>query len=86
MQIVQDRLKLGQNETITCSSIISVDVIEWLNSDGEVIISENKSHQLTLTFEPVTICVNEQQYTCKAHKNGSVNNTIIVLVSGKDYT
>ena len=83
MQIETKNFSVGQNETINCSSIIAVDLIEWLNNDGEVIVSENNSHQLTLTFEPVNISIHNQQYTCRANKNGSVDKTVTVLVSGK---
>ena len=84
MQIETKNLSVGQNETITCSSIIPVDVIEWLNSDSEVIVSKNDTNQLSLTFELVNTSIHNQQYTCRAKKNGLVDKTVTVLVSSKD--
>ena len=66
-----------------CSSLIPVDVIEWLNSNGEVIISEINTRELNITFAPVNTSINNQMYTCRVNKSVSVNKTIVVSVTGK---
>lgn len=66
-----------------CSSLIPVDVIEWLNSDDEVIVSEMNTSELNLTFAPVNTSINNQIYTCRVNKSASVNKTIVVSVTGK---
>ena len=66
-----------------CSSPIDVDVIEWLNSDDEVIASLINISELSLTFAPVNTSINNQMYTCKVNKRASVNKTITVSVTGK---
>ena len=66
-----------------CSSPIDVDVIEWLNSDGEVIVSLINTKRLNLTFAPVNTSINNQMYTCRVNKSALVNKTIAVSVTGK---
>lgn len=85
MLIVNKTLSVGRNESITCVSIISVDLIEWLNSDGETVFSQSNTNMLKLTFTPVNTSINNKQYTCRANKNGFVNKTVTLTVSGKVY-
>jgi hypothetical protein len=66
-----------------CSSPITVDDIEWLNSDGEVIASEVNISKLILTFAPVNTSIDNQMYTCRVNKSASLNKTIVVSVTGK---
>ena len=66
-----------------CSSPIVVDIIEWLNSDGEVIASLTDTRRLNLTFAPVNTSINNQMYTCRVNHRASVNKTIPVSVTGK---
>ena len=66
-----------------CSSPIDVRVIEWLNSDDEVIASETVTRRLSLTFAPVNTSINNQMYTCRVNKSASVNKTVAVSVIGK---
>ena len=66
-----------------CSSLITVDVIEWLNSNGEVIASNENTSDLSLIFAPVNISINNQIYTCRVNKSASVNRTVVVSVTGK---
>ena len=47
---------VGDNSSLLCKSIIPVDSIEWLNSNGEVIISQTHASELSLTFAPVNKC------------------------------
>jgi hypothetical protein len=66
-----------------CSSLITVDDIEWLNSDGEVIASEVNISKLSLTFAPVNTSINNEMYTCRVNKSASLTKTIVVSVTGK---
>ena len=66
-----------------CSSLIDVDIIEWLNSDDEVIASLINISELTLTFALVNTSINNQMYTCRVSKGASVNKTITISVTGK---
>ena len=83
IEIVSGNLSIGDNGSLSCKSIIDVDVIEWLNSNGEVIASLTNIKRLNLTFAPVNTSINNQMYTCRANKSASVNKTIIVSVTGK---
>ena len=90
MQIAHGNLSVGDNGSLTCTSIIPVDVMEWLDSAGQTIVSEANINisELSLTFTPVNTSINNKMYTCRANKSKSVNKTVIVSVSGKmnDYT
>ena len=83
IQIVSGNMSVGDNGSLLCKSIIPVDVIEWLNSSGEVIASETDTSELSLTFAPVNTSINNQMFTCRASKGGSVNKTTVVSVTGK---
>lgn len=66
-----------------CSSLIPVDVIEWLNSNDEIIVSEMNTSELNLTFAPVNTSINNRMYTCRVNKSALVNKTIVASVTGK---
>ena len=85
MQTVSGNLSIGDNGTLTCTSIIPVDVMEWLNSAGVAVVSKTNISELNLTFTPVNTSINNRMYTCRANKSGSVNKTVTVSVSGKIY-
>ena len=76
-------MSVGDNGSLLCQTIIPVDVIEWLNSNDEVIISQTHASELNLIFAPVNISINNQMYTCRVNKSASVNKTIVVSVTGK---
>ena len=76
-------MSVGDNGSLLCKSIIPVNSIEWLNSNGEVIITQADASELSLTFAPVNISINNQLYTCRVNKSVSVNKTIVVSVTGK---
>ena len=76
-------MSVGDNSSLLCKSIITVDAIEWLNSNGEVIVRQADIDELSLIFAPVNISINNQVYTCRVNKNGLVNKSIIVSVTGK---
>ena len=85
MQIVHEILSVGDSGSVTCTSIIPVDTMEWLDSAGKTIVTEADISELNLTFTPVNTSINNEMYTCRANKSGSVNKTFTVLVSGKMY-
>ena len=76
-------MSVGDNGSLLCKSIIPISAIEWLNSNGEVIISATNTSELSLIFVPVNVSINNQVYTCRVNKNASVNKTSIVSVRGK---
>ena len=83
MQIINGDLSVGDNDSLKCTSIIPVDVMEWLDSTGGIIVSEANVSELNLTFTPVNTSINNKMYTCRANKSGSVNKTVTVSVLGK---
>ena len=76
-------MSVGDNGSLVCKSVIPVDVIEWLNSNGEVLVTKINVNELSLTFAPVNISINNKMYTCRVNKSESVNKTVIVSVTGK---
>ena len=83
MQIVHGNLSVGDDGNLTCTSVIPVDVIEWLDSAGKTIVSGADVSELSLTFTPVNTSINDKMYSCRANKSGSVNKTVTVSVSGR---
>ena len=83
LEIMSGNLSLGLNSSLTCKSIIPVDVMEWMDSDGETLVNKVNTDNLSLTFEPVNISIHNSQFTCQANKNGSVIKTIVAKISGK---
>ena len=76
-------MSVGDNGSLICQSIIPVDVIEWLNSNGEVIISQATTSELRLIFAPVNTSINNQMYTCRVNESATLDKTIVVSVTGK---
>ena len=76
-------MSVGDNGTLLCKSIIPVDAIEWLNSDGEVIVSDINTSELSLAFAPVNTSIHNQMYTCRVNKSTLVNKTTVISVTGK---
>ena len=76
-------MSVGDNGSLSCQSIIGVELMEWLNSNGEVIASLTNATKLNLTFAPVNTSINNQMYTCRVNQRASVNKTITVSVTGK---
>ena len=76
-------MTVGDKGSLICQSIIPVDLIEWLNSNSEVIVSLTDASELSLTFAPVNISINNQIYICRVSKSASVNKTAIVSVTGR---
>ena len=83
MHIINDDLYVGNNDSLKCTSIIPVDVMEWLDSTGGTIVREANVSELNLTFTPVNTSINNKMYTCRANKSGSVNKTVTVSVLGE---
>ena len=76
-------MSVGDNGSLLCKSIITADAIEWLNSNGEVIVRQANIDELSLIFAPVNISINNQVYTCRVNKSALVNKTTVVSVTGK---
>ena len=76
-------MSVGDNGSLLCKSVILVDLMEWLNSNGEVIINQANTSELRLIFAPVNTSINNQMYTCRVNKSASLNKTVTVSVTGK---
>ena len=84
IQIISSgNMSVGDNGSLLCRSIIPVDVIEWLNSDGEVIVSDINTSELSLAFAPVNTSIHNQMYTCRVNRSALVNKTTVISVTGK---
>ena len=76
-------LSLGYSANLMCTTIIPVDEIKWLDSNGEIVASKFDTDELSLTFNPVNASIHNKQFTCTAKRNGSVNKTVILSVGGE---
>ena len=76
-------MSVGDNGSLLCKSIVTVDAIEWLSSSGEVIVRQANTNELSLIFAPVNISINNQIYACRVNKSASVNKAVVVSVTGK---
>ena len=83
IQIVHGNLSLGYNANLTCTTTIPVDMIEWLDSNGEIVASKMSTAKLILTLNPVNISIHNKKFTCTAKKNGSVSKTVTLSVRGE---
>ena len=83
VEIVHWNLTVSHIETLVCITAIEVDEIEWLDSDGEAIVTKSSTKELHLIFVPVNASINNRHYTCRANKSGSVNRTVTLSVGGK---
>lgn len=77
-----ENLRIGRNESVTCSIKFTVDVIEWLNDNGETVVNGTNTRHLNLTFTPVNTSIHNGVYTCRASRNGSAMKTVMFSVSG----
>ena len=48
IQIEHGNFSLGYNATLMCTTIIPVDMIEWLDSSGEIVASKKSTGKLIL--------------------------------------
>ena len=85
----QSIFQLGSSHRITCSSDLTVQSIQWLNTsdNGEILTSNTGEQQLVLELDDITAAINNTMYTCEVTltlQTTPVVETIHLLVSGKD--
>ena len=84
--IENDTFILGEPAALTCTSIISVDELVWLDHEGIVLVnvsSKNTSAMSAdLTFNQVNDSIHNKTFTCGAERKGTVEKDIFVSVSG----
>ena len=58
---------IDSSVTITCSSVLAVQTIRWLNNsdNGQELISNSGQQQLLLPIESVTLNLDNTMYTCE---------------------
>ena len=82
--------QLESSHRITCSSDLTVQSIQWLNTsdNGEILTSNTGEQQLVLEIDNITAAINNTMYTCEVTltlQTTPVVETIHLVVSGKDF-
>ena len=85
----QSTYQLGSSHRITCSSDLTVQSIQWLNTsnNGEILTSNTGEQQLVLEIGDITASINNTMYTCETTltlQTTPVVETIHLVVSGKN--
>ena len=90
VNISEQRLfTIGDSAVITCTSVISVEEILWLDYNGTVLVNESSSNSsvksASLTFNQVNDSIHNKDFTCRAVLVGTVEEdiTLNVLLPGK---
>ena len=86
----QSTYQLGSSHRITCSSNLTVQSIQWMNTsdNGEILTSNTGEQQLVLELDNITAAINNTNYTCEVTltlQTTPVVETIHLLISGKDF-
>ena len=78
-----DPFIVGTSATLTCTSDVSADQIEWLDSERRVVARVTSMDQLELTFNPVNDSIHNSVYTCRVTKgNDIVGDCIAINATG----
>ena len=76
---------IGESAAITCTSVIPVDEILWLDYDKTVLVNESSSNSsvksASLTFSQVNDSIHNMNFTCRAVLMGTVEENITLSVS-----
>ena len=85
----QSIYQLGSSHRITCSSDLTVQSIQWLDTsdNGEILTSNTGEQQLVLEIDDITAAINNTMYTCEVTltlQTTLVMETIHLVVSSKD--
>ena len=65
MTLLSDPFIVGMSATLTCTSDVSANRIEWLDSERRVVAIVTSMDQLDLTFNPVNDSIHNSVYTCR---------------------
>jgi len=75
-------LPVGDNATLTCSSDLDVNMVEWLYN-GQVVVSSS-GPQADLVFTPVNDSIHNTQYICRVTSPYGVQEySSLIRVTGK---
>ena len=79
----------SSSHRITCSSDLTVQSIQWLNTsdNGEILTSNTGEQQLVLELDDITAAINNTNYTCEVTltlQTTPVVDTIHLVVSDKN--
>ena len=85
----QSTYQLGSSHRITCSSDLTVQSIQWLNTsdNGEILTNNTGEQQLVLELDDITATINNTNYTCEVAitlQTISEMETIHLVISGKN--
>ena len=83
------RYQLGSSHRITCSSDLTVQSIQWLNTsdNGKILTNNTGEQQLVLELNDITTAINNTMYTCEVTLTlltTPVMETIHLVVGGKN--
>ena len=81
--------QLRSSHRITCSSDLTVQSVQWLNTsdNGEILTSNTGEQQLVLELDDITAATNNTMYTCEVTltlQTTPVVETIHLVVSGEN--
>ena len=66
--LLSDPFIVGMSATLTCTSDVSANQIEWLDSERRVVSRVTSMDQLDLTFNPVNDSIHDFSLHLQSHK------------------
>ena len=85
MSISSDLFIVGMSATLTCTSDVSANQIEWLDSERRVVARVTSMDQLDLIFNPVNDSIHNSVYTCRVTRGEEIaEQNITIDVTGND--
>ena len=83
MLLRSDLFIVGMSATLTCTSDVSADKIEWLDNDRRVVARVTFSDRFDLTFNPVNDSLHNSVYTCQVTRGDVIiEQGIFIAVTG----
>ena len=78
-----DPFIVGMSATLMCTSDVSANQIEWLDSERRVVARVTSMDQLDLAFNSVNDSIHNPVYTCRVTTGDAMNeDSITVNVTG----
>ena len=82
MTIGNTIVRVGQNATITCTSDLNVQTVEWMFNDD--VVASSSSQEVDLTFSPVVDYLHNREYICRtATSYGTLERRVTITVESK---
>ena len=79
MTLHSDPFIVGMSATLMCTSDVSADQIEWLDSERRVVARVTSMDRLDLTFNPVNDSIHNSVYTCRVTKGEARNEESVTI-------